>query len=101
MRLCGPPAYLWFPKVNLGAMAALEKASLIPQKLHNGHKFVLVIHGGAGTMSRTTATPEKQALYKAALKAALKAGYAALREGGEAMDAAVEAVRVLEGELLR
>jgi beta-aspartyl-peptidase (threonine type) len=82
-------------------MPPLEKAPLIPRKPNSGHKFVLVIHGGAGTMSRTTATPEKEALYKAALKEALKAGYAVLLEGGEAMDAAVEAVRVLEGELVR
>jgi beta-aspartyl-peptidase (threonine type) len=37
-------------------------------------------------------------LYKTALKTALEAGYAVLREGGEAMDAAVAAVTVLESE---
>jgi len=37
-----------------------------------------------------------QPLYRAALKSALEAGYAVLREGGEAMDAAVAAVTVME-----
>jgi len=78
-------------------MAIQEKIPLLSQK-HCGQKFVLVIHGGAGTISRATSTPERQALYKAALKAALEAGYVVLREKGEAMDAAVAAVTVLESE---
>jgi isoaspartyl peptidase/L-asparaginase-like protein (Ntn-hydrolase superfamily) len=81
-------------------MIASDKPFLTPHKPHNGEKFALVIHGGAGTMSRETATPEMQTLYRTALKAALRAGYVVLSEGGEAMDAAVAAVTVLEGELL-
>lgn len=77
---------------------ATVKSFSTPHKPHNRKKFTLVIHGGAGTISRETATPEKQALYRAALKEALKAGHAVLNEGGEAMDAAVAAVTVLEGE---
>jgi L-asparaginase / beta-aspartyl-peptidase len=79
-------------------MATLKNPPLIPYKRNNGQKFVLVIHGGSGSVSRTKPTPEVQPLYKAALKSALEAGYAVLREGGEAMDAAVAAVTVLEGE---
>lgn len=78
-------------------MATQEKLPLLPHRPRGGQKFVLVIHGGAGTMSRATSTPGRQALYKTALKTALEAGYAVLREGGEAMDAAVAAVTVLEG----
>ncbi|EIN11455.1 asparaginase [Punctularia strigosozonata HHB-11173 SS5] len=59
-------------------------------------KYTLVIHGGAGTMSRESATPERQALYRAALKKALRSGYDVLRDGGEAMDAVVAAVTVME-----
>lgn len=79
-------------------MTLQEKTPLNPHKPHRGQKVVLVIHGGAGTMSRESATPERQASYKAALKAALEAGYADLQEGGEAMDAAVTAVTILESE---
>lgn len=61
--------------------------------------YVLVIHGGAGTMIREGSTPEQRAAYRAALSRALKTGYEVLKSGGEAMDAAVEAVSVMEGEI--
>ena len=82
-------------------MATWENPPLLPHQPHSGQKFVLVIHGGAGTISRATSTPERQALYKTALKAALEGGYSVLREGGEAMDAAVAAVTVLESRCSR
>lgn len=82
-------------------MVIEENVPCIPRKPHHGQKFTLVIHGGAGTLSQVKGAPEKLALYRATLKAALQAGYAVLREGGEAMDAAVAAVIVLEGLLLR
>ncbi len=61
---------------------------------------MLVIHGGAGTMSKDRSTPELQAKYKAALAKALLAGHHVLKQGGEAMDAAVAAVTSMEGERL-
>ncbi|KAF8840491.1 asparaginase [Paxillus ammoniavirescens] len=47
-------------------------------------------------MNREGSTPEKRALYRAALGHALKAGHEVLKSGGEAMDAAVAAVTVME-----
>ena len=49
-------------------------------------------------MSKEQSTPERRAKYKAALRKALKAGHAVLEGGGEAMDAAVAAVSVMEGK---
>ncbi|PSR72179.1 hypothetical protein PHLCEN_2v11971 [Hermanssonia centrifuga] len=76
-----------------------EKQSLLahnkPSK-HRSDRYVLVIHGGAGTMSKKNSTPEQRAKYKAALSKALQAGHAVLSEGGEAMDAAVAAVSTME-----
>ncbi|ESK92940.1 asparaginase family protein [Moniliophthora roreri MCA 2997] len=46
-------------------------------------KYVLVIHGGAGTMTKKSSTPEKVAAYRSGLC-------------GEAMDAAIAAVTVME-----
>ena len=63
-------------------------------------KFVLVIHGGAGTMSRASSTPEKERAYHTALSAALQAGYDVLENGGDAMDAAVAAVSSMENNIL-
>ncbi|KAI0063531.1 asparaginase [Artomyces pyxidatus] len=77
-----------------------EKISLLPTssvpKHKKKHTFTLVVHGGAGTMSRAGSTPAQRALYKAALNQALRAGHAVLADGGEAMDAVVAAVAVLE-----
>ena len=95
------PAYIQSSKPSLVMMSVQEKVPLLPQRPHRGQKSVLVIHGGAGTMSRKAATPERQASYKTALKTALEAGYAVLREKGEAMDAAVAAVKILESEWSR
>ncbi|KAK7006750.1 nucleophile aminohydrolase [Favolaschia claudopus] len=47
-------------------------------------------------MSRAGSTPEQRAAYNDALRAALKAGYKVLSQGGEAMDATVAAVTVME-----
>ncbi|KIK00383.1 hypothetical protein K443DRAFT_679191 [Laccaria amethystina LaAM-08-1] len=72
-----------------------DKTPLLPS-LTSGKSYVLVIHGGAGTMSKAGSTKEQQALYKAGLAKALHAGYDVLSQGGEAMDAVVAAVTVLE-----
>ncbi len=57
---------------------------------------MLVIHGGAGTISRVQMTPRREARYRAALTAALQAGYAVLDGGGSSVDAVIAAVVVLE-----
>ena len=48
-------------------------------------------------MSREDSTPEKLAMYRTALAESLKAGYEVLKNGGEAMDAAIAAVSSKEG----
>ena len=58
--------------------------------------LAIAIHGGAGTITRASMTPEKEAAYRAGLEQALRAGHAILEEGGTSMDACVAAVRVME-----
>lgn len=48
-------------------------------------------------MTREGSTPERQEQYKSVLRKALLAGNEVLQNGGEAMDAAVAAVGVMEG----
>ncbi len=62
--------------------------------------FVLVIHGGAGTILRKNMTPEKEKAYKEGLNKALQMGYAVLKKGGSALDAVEVAVRVMEDDSL-
>lgn len=59
-------------------------------------KPVIVIHGGAGTISRQAVTAEKEQEYHAALRAILLAGQQILTEGGSAVDAVTHAVTMLE-----
>lgn len=58
--------------------------------------YVLVIHGGAGTILKKNMTPEKEKAYQSALQQALEAGYSILSKGGSALDAVEAAVRVME-----
>jgi beta-aspartyl-peptidase (threonine type) len=59
-------------------------------------RATLVVHGGAGTIRRRDMTRRREQQYRAALDAALRAGYAALDGGGSSMDAVTAAVVVLE-----
>lgn len=59
-------------------------------------KFVLVIHGGAGTILKSQMTPEKEKAYTDALSEALEKGSAILGKGGSALDAVEASVRILE-----
>jgi beta-aspartyl-peptidase (threonine type) len=57
---------------------------------------VIAIHGGAGTILRASLTPSAEAEYHAALHAVLSAGQRVLADGGSALNAVSEAVRLLE-----
>ncbi|CAN5832463.1 isoaspartyl peptidase/L-asparaginase [soil metagenome] len=58
--------------------------------------FTLVIHGGAGTITRQNMTPEREKAYQEVLQQALQAGYEVLRNGGTSLDAVERTVRVME-----
>jgi len=60
------------------------------------NKIALAIHGGAGTILRSTMTPELQAQYEMVLQQALNAGYEILEAGGSSVDAVEAAVTSLE-----
>jgi beta-aspartyl-peptidase (threonine type) len=57
---------------------------------------VIAIHGGAGTIVRASLTSEAEAQYHHALRDVLLAGQRVLADGGSAVDAVTEAVRLLE-----
>ncbi len=63
-------------------------------------KITLVIHGGAGTITRQNMTPEKEKAYQAALQQALQAGYDVLKKGGASLDAVEAAIHVMEASPL-
>jgi len=57
---------------------------------------VIAIHGGAGTITRAAMDANREREYIAALEQVLLAGQRVLAEGGSALDAVTEAVRLLE-----
>ncbi|MCF3111903.1 isoaspartyl peptidase/L-asparaginase [Niabella sp. CC-SYL272] len=70
------------------------------QELLNQGRYVLLIHGGAGTILREKMSPAKEKNYRLALEKALKAGYTAIKSGRPAPEAVQAAIRVLEDDSL-
>lgn len=59
-------------------------------------EWAIVIHGGAGGISRESVTPELDKEYRAALLVALNTGKEILAEGGSALDAVEQTIRTME-----
>ena len=59
-------------------------------------KYVMVIHGGAGTILKANMTPAKEQAYRDALTLALKTGYDALKAGKSSMDAVEATIHIME-----
>ncbi|MET4139427.1 isoaspartyl peptidase/L-asparaginase [Pedobacter sp. UYP1] len=59
-------------------------------------KYVMVIHGGAGTITRKNMSPEKEAAYIAALTKALQTGYEVLKSGKTSLDAVEATIHIME-----
>jgi L-asparaginase / beta-aspartyl-peptidase len=62
------------------------------------NSIALAVHGGAGTIERSSMTPEREKEYRAGIENALRTGQKILRAGGSALDATEAAVRVLEDD---
>src|SRR5688572_3245020 len=89
----------WIHRFSI-AVLALVLCTWVGRAEAGGKVFGIAIHGGAGTLSRSDMTPEKEAAYRAGLAAALDAGYAVLEKGGTSLDAVMSAVRLLEDDPL-
>jgi len=71
----------------LAASAQSEKAA---------SRTMLVMHGGAGTITRKSMTPEKEKAIREAMELALRTGHAVLARGGASLDAVEASIRILE-----
>jgi beta-aspartyl-peptidase (threonine type) len=63
-------------------------------------KYAIAIHGGAGTILKSTMTPEKELAYKAALSDAIEAGENILSKDGTSLMAVQFAIASLENNIL-
>jgi beta-aspartyl-peptidase (threonine type) len=59
-------------------------------------KYVMVIHGGAGTILRKNMTPDKEKAYINVLTLALQTGYDLLKSGKSSLDAVEATIHVME-----
>ena len=64
--------------------------------MHNQTVYGLVIHGGAGTITREKMSPEKEAEYRRKITEALTVGYEILEKGNSSLDAVEAVVRIME-----
>jgi beta-aspartyl-peptidase (threonine type) len=63
-------------------------------------QYTIAIHGGAGTILKSSLTPELEAAYLQGLNDALQAGEEILLKNGDALDAVQAAVMSLENNIL-
>ncbi|CAI2411823.1 Isoaspartyl peptidase precursor [Serratia proteamaculans] len=68
----------------------------LTQGVRQMSKPVIAIHGGAGAITRAALSAEKEQEYIQALSGIVAAGQQILAQGGSALDAVTEAVRLLE-----
>ena len=62
--------------------------------------ITLVIHGGAGTITRANLSPEKEKAYLTKLQEALDSGFSVLESGGKSVDAVIAAIKIMENSPL-
>lgn len=79
----------------------ISATSLMAQAHDDDNKaYVLVIHGGAGTILKKNMTDAQEAAYRAKLEEALLTGRAILDRGGSAVDAVVATIKIMENSPL-
>jgi len=82
--------------MRLAVLTATIVFTLFAGAQNAGRKAMLVIHGGAGTITRASMSPELEQQYRAALEQSLRTGHAVLAKGGSSLDAIEASIRVLE-----
>lgn len=81
---------------GIAAIIALAVATIAPAQETKTSRIMLVIHGGAGTITRATMTAEAERQIRSSLEQAPKTGHALLARGGTSLDAVEATIRVLE-----
>ncbi|MCK0131026.1 isoaspartyl peptidase/L-asparaginase [Flavobacteriaceae bacterium F08102] len=63
---------------------------------HSPENFAIVIHGGAGTITKSNMTDERRKAYQEKLQEALDTGYAILARGGNSLEAVQKTINIME-----
>ena len=93
-------AFLFFqqcnPKTKNSATSTATSTETGIQEEQERAPYAIAIHGGAGVILKENLSDEQEAEYKAKLNEALDVGEKILKEGGTALDAVVETIKVME-----
>jgi beta-aspartyl-peptidase (threonine type) len=81
-------------KFSYLVILVLISMSAVAQDYAN--KITLVLHGGAGTITRANMSAEQEKAYKEVLNTALQKGYGVLKGGGTSVQAVEATIRVME-----
>ena len=95
MRKLVIPLILFFATVLFSCKSNKNPAATQPET-PTKQQWALAIHGGAGGMSREKMDSVSDIQYRTSLKAALDEGKRILADGGTAMDAVEQTIRILE-----
>lgn len=82
------------------AAACTKRIDTDEKKEKKKIEFGLVIHGGAGYMTRDRYTPEQDSAYRAKLTEALSQGYNILKDGGTSLECVEKVINILENSPL-
>jgi beta-aspartyl-peptidase (threonine type) len=63
-------------------------------------EYVIVIHGGAGVITKKNMTAEKEAAYRAKLNEALETGQKILEKGGTSIETVIAVINIMENSPL-
>ena len=83
-------------RVAVFLLLIIPCGQLFAQEKLSDEKYVMVIHGGAGTILKSQMSPEKEKAYKAALTLALETGYKKIKAGESSLNAVEAAVNIME-----
>ena len=92
--------YAAMKKTLIATITALLFATIAPAQNTTPDRITLVIHGGAGTITRANMSPEAEKQFTTALETALKTGFAVLARNGSSLDAVEAAIRIMEDDPL-
>jgi beta-aspartyl-peptidase (threonine type) len=93
-RLVRPVVIAAAVVLSLSFFSCGKRESSLPAK--KAPEITMVVHGGAGTISRDKMTPEKEKAVRDKLAEALQAGHTILQNRGTALDAVEAAIKILE-----
>jgi L-asparaginase / beta-aspartyl-peptidase len=84
--------------LNLFSCNTDKKSASFVAKEASGAKqeWAIVVHGGAGGMTRENLTPEMEKEYRESLLTAINTGKKILADGGSALDAVEQTIRTME-----